>query len=73
MLIDPSLQLSGIQCRVFDRWGDLVYETKSQPITWNGVLNGKVVAPGVYVYVVTLKYAEGVKDKVLYGDVTLVR
>jgi gliding motility-associated-like protein len=70
--IDPSLQLSGIQCRVFGRWGDLVFETESVPVSWGGVMNGKVVAPGVFVYV--LKYeVQGGETRIMSGDITLIR
>ena len=70
--IDPALQVSGISCSIFDRWGDLIFETKSQPVAWDGVFNGKAVAPGVYVYVVGIE-KENRETQVLSGDITLVR
>jgi gliding motility-associated-like protein len=72
LLIDPSLQLTGIQCKVFDRWGDSVFETQSVPVTWDGVFNGKQMEPGVYVYVLTLEIENG-KKRILSGDLTVLR
>ena len=36
--------------KVFDRWGELVFETQDQSIGWNGYFKGKKVDPAVFVY-----------------------
>jgi gliding motility-associated-like protein len=67
---DPNV--IGIECRIFDRWGDVVFGTKEAPIVWDGVFNGKKVMPGVYVYMIILDERNGGK-RTLSGDITLVR
>ncbi len=65
--------------RVFDRWGNLMYEReKFQPNGndfsegWDGRYKGDYVNPGVYVYVVEVKFLDG--RVLLYrGDVTVLR
>ena len=62
--------------RIFDRWGNLVYEFGSEPPSpfgtdgWNGEFENKVMAPGVFVYLVEVEFIDG--RVLLYrGDVTL--
>jgi gliding motility-associated-like protein len=70
--MDPDMQVSGISCSIFDRWGDLIFQTKSLPVAWDGVFNGKGVGPGVFVYVFQIE-KENRETQVLSGDITLVR
>ena len=36
--------------KVFDRWGELVFQTSDQTIGWDGTFKGKPALAGVYVY-----------------------
>ena len=36
--------------KLFDRWGELVFETQDQSVGWNGYFKGKKVDPAVFVY-----------------------
>lgn len=65
--------------RIFDRWGQLVYERfdllPNNGIGsegWDGTRNGEQMLPGVYVYVAEVEFADG-KVVIYRGDVTLVR
>lgn len=40
--------------RVYDRWGELVFESFDPHIGWDGTYNGRLVQSGTYLY--TLKY-----------------
>ncbi len=61
--------------KVFSRWGELVYEADDLPpnenITgWDGTLNGKLMKPGVFLWVAELEFLDGELIQ-LSGDVTL--
>jgi gliding motility-associated-like protein len=71
VLLSDSL-IAGVECRIFDRWGDIVFESKELPIVWDGVFNNKNVLPGVYVYLLKLKSING-EIRFLSGDFTLIR
>jgi gliding motility-associated-like protein len=63
--------------RIFNRWGQLVFERKIAPLNtpfagWDGTLNGIVLPPDVYVYMVDVNCDNG-KTTTLKGDITLVR
>ncbi|MCS6927909.1 MAG: gliding motility-associated C-terminal domain-containing protein [Saprospiraceae bacterium] len=65
--------------RVFDRWGNLMYERtnfypNNNDLTegWDGRYKGQYVPPGVYVYLIEVKFLDG--RVLLYrGDVTVLR
>ncbi len=67
---DPNI--IGVQCKIFDRWGDIVFETHSIPVSWNGQSQGKELLPGVYVYIM-ISETEGGDKKVTSGDLTLMK
>ena len=58
--------------RVFDRWGEKVFETSDLTQSWDGTYKGKILMPAVFVY-----YFDGVLTNFeplkVTGDVTLVR
>jgi len=63
--------------RVYDRWGELLYEglniPKNDPsVGWKGRSRNKDVMPGVYIYVAEVVLTDGT-SQVLTGDVTVVR
>lgn len=54
-----------VQFRIFDRWGNLVYETSNgtlndEAIGWDGTYAGKVVPPGTFVWIAELETADQV-------------
>jgi gliding motility-associated-like protein len=71
VLIDPAFDATGIECSIFDRWGNTVFYSTTIPVEWDGRFNGKTLEPGVYVYVV--KFIQENDIQVLSGGLTLVR
>jgi gliding motility-associated-like protein len=64
--------------QVFDRWGSLVYTSVSEAvedIRWDGLVQGKKVASGVYTW--CMEYIVATKgqpdQKTLQGDITILR
>ena len=57
---------------IFDRAGNMMYETDNWPVAWKGVdKNNKACLPAVYPYI--LKYSCASKSLVEHGNVTLLR
>ena len=57
---------------IFNRWGDLIFETNDPMNGWDGTLNGREAPIGVYVYKINLKSFFGQEFR-YFGDFTLVR
>lgn len=62
---------------IYDRWGELIYSATDIPIGdrfsgWDGRYKGQKVNPGVYVYLIMVKFLD---DKILpySGDITVLR
>ena len=65
--------------RVFDRWGNLMFDRESfYPDNnnladgWDGKFNGQYVNPAVFVYIIEVEFLDG-KVLLYRGDVTVVR
>jgi len=63
--------------KIFDRWGDLIFEGQDLALNnlgdgWDGRINGRIVNNGVYVYVVDIRFIDGVVET-FSGDVTVIR
>lgn len=67
-----------LSMQVYDRWGELLYEAQNfflsnaNSLGWDGKAKGQEVAPGVYVYVLEVRYIDG-ETEIISGDVTVVR
>ncbi|HEY3386509.1 MAG TPA: gliding motility-associated C-terminal domain-containing protein, partial [Saprospiraceae bacterium] len=72
---DGDQQVTAIEGSIFDRWGNLVFNSTKDPFEWDGKFNEEKVMPGVYVYLIKLTYIlEGEeREEVFAGDVTVVR
>lgn len=64
---DPEI----ITFKVFNRWGQLVYDNSRPDVGWDGRIQGEPAPSDVYVYYVIYRIAG--KEFVLKGDVTLLR
>lgn len=64
--------ISKLDFKVYNRYGQLVFEATSQTTTWDGTFNGKPLNPGVFAYVVSYTLYSG-EEGVLKGNVTLVK
>ncbi|MEL6925969.1 MAG: PKD domain-containing protein, partial [Bacteroidota bacterium] len=63
--------LQDFELKVFDRWGQQLFESSDVEIGWDGRLHGIAYEPGVYAWVISF-WADG-QQQVLSGDVTLVK
>lgn len=57
---------------VFNRWGQMLFETKNPDLGWDGYFNGVLCAQDVYVYKIIATYANGEKVTKV-GDIQLIR
>jgi len=62
-----------IDFRVYNRWGDIVYDWKKSDNKngWDGKLNGKDQASDLYMYYIAVKSFDEIRTK--EGAVTLIR
>ena len=58
--------------QVFNRWGNLMFETSSFEVGWDGYFEGTLAPQGVYVYRIELTFQNDQRE-VKVGDFTLLR
>ena len=63
------------ELRIFDRWGEELFNSNEPHKGWDGTFNGTPVQDGVYVWQLGYKAVsdDGVKQEKLTGSVTLLR
>ncbi len=72
IFVSTSQNIVSWNTKIFNRWGNVLYESDQANIQWDGTSEGKAVADGVYYYVVNAIAADGSKIEVS-GHVTLLR
>ncbi len=58
--------------KVFNRWGEIVFETRNIDSGWDGTYKGKLVDPAVFVYFLEATCYDGQKF-VKKGNITVIR
>jgi len=63
-----------LDAQIFNRWGALVYQSNNS-FSWDGILDGRILNPGVYVYSVKVQVQTPLKQMIelIQGDVALMR
>ena len=58
--------------RIYNRWGQLVFQSASKKIGWDGTYKGKLQPIDVYTYTLDVEFTDGKKMRKT-GDITLLR
>lgn len=73
----PYRFVSAVHTQIFNRWGNMVFETNDPDINWNGTDQGTGIAcaAGVYFYIceITESYLTGNKQRIIRGSIQLIR
>jgi gliding motility-associated-like protein len=64
--------ISALELKIFDRWGEMVFETTDKALGWDATFNGKPVDPAVFVYWLKVE-CEGGQTYFKKGNVTVIR
>lgn len=67
-----GLNLVQVDFKIFDRWGELVFETTDQSVGWDGTFKGEKLDPDVYVYHLRVTCFDG-QENLIKGNITLLR
>jgi gliding motility-associated-like protein len=71
-----AAQLGFFEMKIFNRWGQLIFSTNDQDDHWDGLLDGKTVPMGTYVWKVDYKFrieGPGSEPHTESGIVTVLR
>jgi gliding motility-associated-like protein len=64
--------IQSMDWKIYNRWGQLVFESESPDIGWNGYFKGQLQPMDVYAYTLSVLFTDGTKARKT-GDITLLR
>lgn len=64
--------LNEVYLVIYDRWGELVFETNNQSVGWDGYFRGELLNPDVYGYYLECTCGDG-ETFFKKGNITLIR
>ena len=67
-----SETVTQLQMKIFNRWGEIVFESKDKYKGWDGKYKGKMQSNGVFVYILEYKDANSPEKITLKGTITLI-
>jgi gliding motility-associated-like protein len=67
-----GLYIEKVIFRIFDRWGELVFESNDVSYGWDGTYRGVLLQPDVYDYYLDVTCIGGLKS-ITKGNITLMR
>ena len=62
-----------LHARIYNRWGEMVFESNDIDFKWDGKFKGEFQDPGVYVYLIDLTFIDDYSISKLKGSLTLIR
>ncbi len=62
-----------IDVKIFDRWGEKVFESNDHNFRWDGKYRGQKLSPAVFVYTIRVVFNDERPEKIYKGSVTLLR
>lgn len=64
--------IEGMVFRIFDRWGEMVFESTDRNYGWDGTFRGKALDPDVYDYYLKAICIDG-EESIIQGNITLLK
>jgi gliding motility-associated-like protein len=64
--------IASMDWKIYNRWGQIVFESNNPFIGWDGTFNGATQPIGVYAYTLEATFSDGTKTR-KKGDITLIR
>lgn len=72
-LVQTPCNLAEYQLAIFNRWGELLFETNDPQIGWNGKTGTRRNEAGVYLYQLYYRFDYQDKGEIKSGDIALIR
>jgi gliding motility-associated-like protein len=64
--------IEGMVFRIFDRWGEMVFESTDRDFGWDGTFRGKALDPDVYDYYLKALCIDG-NESIIKGNISLMK
>ncbi|WP_300663223.1 PKD domain-containing protein [Fluviicola sp.] len=72
-IFSSGLDSSDFNLQIFNRWGEIVFESKDPQIGWDGTYNGSPSPEGIYTWRIEFRVSTSVERKIIHGHLNLLR
>jgi gliding motility-associated-like protein len=63
----------GYNLIIFNRWGEVIFESNNAAVGWDGTYGGKICQDGTYLWQISFKELGRDKRQIIRGHVNLLR
>jgi len=67
-----TINIASVHLHIYNRWGEMIYESDDKYFRWDGTYKGKMVPDDVYVWVIDYTNNFGLSKRIV-GHVTVIR
>jgi len=68
-----GIDVYSYHCEIYNRWGEMIFESKDLEVGWDGTYNGKLVEQGTYLWKITARDAVNDGKYVWNGNINVLR
>jgi gliding motility-associated-like protein len=72
-IMTQGIDIYGYQLLIFNRWGEVLFESNDAEYGWDGTYGGKIVQDGTYIWKIRYKVIGVDKPQEMMGHVNLIR
>ena len=72
-VVTGGIDIYDFEVRVFNRWGEQIWESHNPAEGWDGTFQGEIIKEGSYIYVAKVKDLYSDAYKTYNGHITLIR
>jgi gliding motility-associated-like protein len=72
-IMTEGIDIYGYNLLIFNRWGEILFESNDYEFGWDGTYGGKVVADGTYIWKIRYNVIGVDKPQEMMGHLNLLR
>jgi gliding motility-associated-like protein len=72
-ILTSGISVEEFRLAVYNRWGQIIWETFDSSVKWDGTYNGKLVQSGTYVWTMSIDFLDNGGRKIVTGHVTILK
>ena len=72
-IFPPNYEIQGFSMLIFNRWGELIFESLDPDYGWDGIYNGKLCQDGTYTWKIAVTDGQRGEKYTYVGHVNIIR
>ena len=72
-VITSGISVENFELTIYNRWGNIIWQSRNTNSQWDGTYNGSLVPDGTYNWIIKLDILDSDELKVVSGSVTIIK